>query len=194
MSATVAKPGPLLIRKYPNRRYYDSTRSCHVTQNDLHALIADGYDVVITDATTAEDITNVVLTQMILDHHAAKLAVFPPAILHQVIRTQQQFLGGIFEQFFRQAAEAQRATQAQWADFFQRSFGMATPPGMDWMSPFRASAPKQAPAKTAEPSPGETAQEESATHEKNPDELTELRRQLAELSRKVEDLSGKKKG
>lgn len=193
MSAAVAKPGPLLIRKYPNRRYYDSTRSCHVTQNDLHALIADGFDVVITDATSGEDITNIVLTQMILDHHATKLAVFPPAILHQVIRTQQQFLGGIFEQFFRQAAEAQRATQAQWADFFQRSFGMATPPGMEWMNPFRPSAYTQPATPTAESHPAGPPQDEAATRVKNPDELNDLRRQLAELSRKLEDLSGKTK-
>lgn len=190
MSATVAKPGPLLIRKYPNRRYYDSTRSCHVTQNDLHALIADGYDVVITDATTGEDITNVVLTQMILDHHAAKLEVFPPAILHQVIRTQQQFLGGIFEQFFRQAAEAQRATQAQWADFFQRSFGMATPPGMDWMNPFKASAPTSPP--NNERTRSEPPPDMDDSDERKSSELTDLRRQLAELSRKLENLADKK--
>lgn len=188
MSVTVAKPGPLLIRKYPNRRYYDSTRSCHVTQNDLHALIADGYDVVITDAASGEDITNVVLTQMILDHHAAKLAVFPPAILHQVIRTQQQFLGGIFEQFFRQAAEAQRATQAQWAEFFQRSFGLATPPGMDWMNPFARNA-QSPPAREADSADSTASGPAPAPDPSTQADVRELREQLSRLARRLEELA-----
>src|SRR5215813_12293370 len=142
MSEPLAKPGPLLIRKYSNRRFYDTTRSCNVTLEELHGLITDGWDLRISDSRTDEDLTNAVLTQLILEHHAPKLAIFPAAILHQIIRTQQQFLGGIVEQFFRQTLEAQRTTQEQWARFLQNTLGFVPPgvspgpTGVDWMRSF----------------------------------------------------------
>lgn len=177
-----AKPGPLHVRKYSNRRYYDTTRSCNVTLADLHAAIADGYDIAVTDASTGDDITNAVLVAMILEYHAPKLAIFPAPILHQIIRTQQQFLGGIVEQFFRQAVEAQRATQAQWGQFLERTFGMRAPGPVDWMNPFSAVQP---PAATPPPTPAT----DSAARE---NELAALREQLAELSRRLESVTKSK--
>lgn len=175
----IPKPGPLQVRKYANRRFYDNTRSCNVTLADLHAAIVDGYDIIVTDNSTGEDITNAVLVSMILEYHAPKLAVFPAAILHQVIRTQQQFLGGIVEQFFRQAVESQRATQAQWGQFIERTFGFRAPNSADWMNPFAATQP--APPQQSPPLP-ETADRDA--------ELAALRDQLAALSRRMEQISG----
>ena len=91
----------LQIKKYPNRRFYDSTRGRNLSLADLHDLIMAGYELAILDSTTNEDITNQILTQLILERHAPKLAIFPAAILHQIIRTQEQFLGSVLEQFFR---------------------------------------------------------------------------------------------
>jgi polyhydroxyalkanoate synthesis repressor PhaR len=179
----VPKPGPLHVRKYSNRRYYDTTRSCNVTLADLHAAIADGYDIAVTDASTSEDITNAVLVAMILEYHAPKLAIFPAPILHQIIRTQQQFLGGVVEQFFRQAVEAQRATQAQWGEFIQRTFGFRAPSPADWLNPFAARPQSSPPMPDATPPPAENAPREN--------DLTSLREQLAELSRRIEQLSKK---
>lgn len=177
----VPKPGPLHVRKYSNRRYYDTTRSCNVTLAELHAAIADGYDIAVTDASTGEDITNAVLVAMILEYHAPKLAVFPAPILHQIIRTQQQFLGGIVEQFFRQAVEAQRATQANWSQFLERTFGFRGAAPTEWMNPFASRPPSPAPP---EPPPADSPARES--------ELAALRDQLAELSRRIEQLSQSK--
>jgi polyhydroxyalkanoate synthesis repressor PhaR len=175
----VQKPGPLNVRKYSNRRYYDTTRSCNVTLADLHTAIADGFDIVVTDAATGEDITNAVLVTMILEYHAPKLAIFPAPILHQIIRTQQQFLGGIVEQFFRQAVEAQRTTQTQWSQFLERTFGFRAPNPSEWMNPFAAQPPPPA-APPPKPAPEGAARES---------ELAALREQLAELSRRLESVT-----
>ncbi len=51
----------LEIKKYPNRRFYDVTRSRHVTLNDLHELVQAGNEIVVTDTATGADITNIVL-------------------------------------------------------------------------------------------------------------------------------------
>ena len=82
---------PLLaIRKYSNRRLYDTTRSRHITAEDLYQLVREGYDVVVTDSASGADITHQVLAQMIVEREAPKLEVFPATLLHEIIRANQQ--------------------------------------------------------------------------------------------------------
>jgi polyhydroxyalkanoate synthesis repressor PhaR len=82
---------PLLaIRKYSNRRLYDTTRSRHITAEDLYRLVREGHDVVVTDSATGADITHQVLAQMIVEREAPKLEAFPAALLHEIIRANQQ--------------------------------------------------------------------------------------------------------
>lgn len=187
------------IRKYPNRRFYDATHSRHVTLSEIHDLICAGRDVLVRDARSGEDITNVVLMQIILERDAPKLAVFPANILHLVIRTQQQFLGGVFEQFFHQMSAAYRQSQENWA----RMMGLSTlppeapaagmagapPTPMDWarrwMQAFTPPAPSAPPH---EVSPGSPARPEPSAPPAA-EELEALRQQIAELSRKIERLS-----
>src|SRR5262245_23395235 len=95
--------GVLEIKKYPNRRLYDATRSCQVTADDLYQLIREGYEVAVTDSKTGQDITNVVLTQMILERDPPKLDVFPASILHEVIRSNQQMWRSFVDRLFGQA-------------------------------------------------------------------------------------------
>lgn len=181
---------PLDIRRYPNRRYYDATNSRHVSLTELYELVGQGFDLAVTDSASGTDITPAVLTQMILDRDSEKLAIFPAPILHQIIRTQTQFLGGIFENFLRQTLEAQRSTQDQWARFLQQALppGIPTPPTADWMRSWWASQPAQqtpvppaaAPPSAASPIPAAGA-----------DEVSVLRSQLAELMKRVDELSRK---
>src|SRR5206468_2997082 len=71
------------IKKYPNRRFYNVSRSRHETLNDLHELVQAGHQIHVIDSKTGHDITNVVLTQIILEHDPPKLDLFPAALLHQ---------------------------------------------------------------------------------------------------------------
>lgn len=185
----------LRIKKYPNRRFYDTTNGGHLTLDELHSRIADGFDLVVTDSKSGEDITNVVLTQMLLDRHAAKLAVFPTPILLQMIRTQQQFLGGVIEQFFTQSMAAQRSAQENWSRMMHTMFpGMPTPPTppiganpMDmWAKWFGAQGTRAA-------SPGQaTRTEHSATDDgTEPDELEALRKQVQDLQQQVSKLANR---
>lgn len=76
----------LQIRKYPNRRYYDATRSRHVRLLDIRRAVQAGCFVCIHDSRTDEDITNQVLGQIILNDDGGKLAVVPSEALHHLIR------------------------------------------------------------------------------------------------------------
>src|SRR5258706_13952920 len=80
------------FKKYPNRRFYDVTRSRHVTLSDLYELVRVGKQIRVTDSKTGRDITNIVLTQIILEHDPPKLNLFPASLLHQAIQANQQMV------------------------------------------------------------------------------------------------------
>lgn len=133
----------LKIKKYANRRFYDATTSRHLTLADMHNLIIKGYDLTITDSKSGDDITNIVLTQIVLERDPPKLDIFPANVLHEVIRTQQQFLGTVVENYFRQVVQAQKASQERWAGFLTNVLGMPIAPGtagfstpLDWSRVF----------------------------------------------------------
>ncbi len=77
----------LQIRKYPNRRYYDATRSRHVKLLDIRKAVQAGCSVFVRDSRTGDDITNQVLGQIILHYDGAKLSVIPSEALHHMIRS-----------------------------------------------------------------------------------------------------------
>lgn len=71
MAKTKRKEGePTIIKKYANRRLYDTGRSSYVTLEDLCEMVKEGHDFVVQDAKTKEDITRSVLTQIILDQES----------------------------------------------------------------------------------------------------------------------------
>lgn len=98
--------GTLDIRKYSNRRYYDATRSCHVTLEEIRNLIKQGHDIKVTDNESSADITSKVLAQIILDLDSPKFDLFPAGLLTQMIRVNDHFTKGFYEKFFRQAQQA----------------------------------------------------------------------------------------
>ncbi len=200
MSERESKPRVLNIRKYSNRRYYDTTRSRHLTLADIYDLIRSGHDVAIHDSRTGEDITNVVLTQMILEREPPKLEILPANILHEVIRTQQQFLGTVVEQYFRQVLDAQRASQERWAAFLRNTLGM-TPMGalsgaLDWTRYFSGgSSDGNAPRDVERVPPSSSADGEPQGASEGPagpdDEIAELRQRIEALQQRIE--SGRKR-
>ncbi len=174
------------IKKYSNRRFYDATRSRHVTLGEMHELICTGHDLTITDSKTGQDITNVVLTQIILDRDPPKLDIFPPDILHQMIRTQQQYLGSVVEQFFSQVLDAHKGSQQQWMQFVRNTFGAATANPlnpMDWTKSLFAAMTPPAMRTT------DTSANTDAPAKPNKREVEELQDQVARLTRLVEQLA-----
>ncbi|MDB6124959.1 MAG: phaR [Pedosphaera sp.] len=95
--------GKLEIRKYPNRRYYDVTRSQHLTLEDIRFLVREGHDIRVTDSKTSTDITAKVLAQIILELDAEKIDMFPVALLSRLIRVNDQMAKDFLERYFDQA-------------------------------------------------------------------------------------------
>ncbi len=101
-----ANPRQLEIRKYPNRRYYDVTRSQHLTLEDIRSLVRENYDIRVTDSKSGSDITAKVLAQIILELDAEKIEVFPVALLMRLIRVNDRLVQDFMERYFDQAMGA----------------------------------------------------------------------------------------
>lgn len=87
-----------VIKRYSNRKLYDTQESRYVTLEDLEEMIREGKEISVADAATGEDLTSVTLAQIILENERSGRAALPTAFLHQLIKHGQA-----------------------WQDFFQRS-------------------------------------------------------------------------
>jgi polyhydroxyalkanoate synthesis repressor PhaR len=114
----------LEIRKYPNRRYYDSTRSRHLTLDEIRSLIRDGYDLRVIDSKTSVDITAQVLTQIILELETQKLDSFPVPLLVRLIRVNDNLVKDFIEKYFNQALHSFLEYQRQVEENFRQVHGL----------------------------------------------------------------------
>lgn len=78
-------PAAVLIRKYPNRRLYDTSSGRYVNLDDVALLIRSGAEVQVVDARTGEDLTRVVLTQIIVEDAKGQPAALPLDLLRQLV-------------------------------------------------------------------------------------------------------------
>jgi len=190
MADTPSTPQPpqrLQISKYPNRRYYDKTRGKHLTLEDLHAAIREGFEVQVTDSKTGKDITPQVLAQIILVHDAPKLSVFPVELLHRLLRSNQQLVLDFTQKYFSGALNAFLESQKKTEQYLRQAIGLESPVP-NWTKimwgpfhpanwPGQQSPAKDAPAPRAEESPPpELAQQLMAMRA----QLDELQSRLAQ--------------
>jgi polyhydroxyalkanoate synthesis repressor PhaR len=115
------------LRRYPNRRYYDATRSQHLTLEDIFRLISEGHQVQVNDSKTGEDITVRVLAQLILEQAPSKLAALPAELLHQIIRTNESLLREFVEKYFYRAFAAFLESQRELERYLRRALGLSSP-------------------------------------------------------------------
>jgi polyhydroxyalkanoate synthesis repressor PhaR len=95
-------PDPVVLKKYANRRLYDTEKSTYVTLSQVADYIRSGRKVSIFDAKTKEDVTSFILTQIVLEEAKNKNALLPVPMLHMIIRYGDNLLGEFFEKYFHQ--------------------------------------------------------------------------------------------
>lgn len=141
-AGTVSPVRPVLIKKYGNRRLYDTGESRYITQDELAAAIKRGTDVRVVDAKTNEDLTQATLAQLVLENaHAAR--ALPVALLTQLIRLDDDALVEFFGRYVTSALELYLAAKRGVQSIAQSSPLMRVPLGATdaltrmWMqSPF----------------------------------------------------------
>ena len=180
------EPRTLEIRKYQNRRYYDSTRSRHLSLQQIHKLIIEGYNIRVLDAKTNEDITPKVLTQILLEYEPVKLDMFSNELLTRAIRVNDRLLKDFVDLYFRQAFEAFCGSQKQVDQMLRQAHHLTSmlpsaassvanllPPWMPLSAPLR-SAP--APASESNEEPGSAAVQ---------NEVAALREEISKLKAQI---------
>lgn len=90
----------ITIKKYSNRRLYDSTNKAYVTLEDIASLIREGGEVRVIDSQSGEDITKIILIQVILESEKNKEDILPVSFLHMLIKYGNQVAKDFFENYF----------------------------------------------------------------------------------------------
>ena len=85
-AAASEQPGVRLLKKYPNRRLYDTQTSSYITLADVKLMVLSGQNFVVVDAKTSEDLTRSILLQIILEEETGGVPMFSSQTLAQIIR------------------------------------------------------------------------------------------------------------
>ena len=127
--ASAAKPAKRVIKKYPNRRLYDTDTSTYITLTEVKQLVMDSESFTVRDAKTNEDLTRSILLQIILEEEAGGAPMFSEPVLANLIRfyghAAQGFMGSYLEknvQAFtdiqaKLAEQSKNVTPEMWAQF-----------------------------------------------------------------------------
>ncbi len=104
--------GPVEIRKYSNRRLYNTQESHYITLQDLAQMIKEGLEVQVLDAKTGEDLTRAVMLQIICESKAQQEAL-PISFLRQVIQAGDKAVRSSIRSYLSMGWQAQREVQRQ---------------------------------------------------------------------------------
>jgi polyhydroxyalkanoate synthesis repressor PhaR len=115
---------PTVIKKYANRRLYNTATSSYVTLDDLAKLIKDGGDFAVYDAKTGEDITRSVLTQIIVEQEQKGQNLLPINFLRQLIGFYGDSMQFLVPGYLEQAMSAFAHNQEKMRDNLRATFGM----------------------------------------------------------------------
>jgi polyhydroxyalkanoate synthesis repressor PhaR len=176
----------LVIRKYPNRRYYDTSRSCHVTLEQIHALIRDGYDIQVTDTRTDKDITAKVLAQIIMELDPPKLDIFPVPLLHKLLRSSEQIVNDFVQKYFNEALNSFLDSQRNVEQVMRSAMGLPpSAPTLADLTKIMWSPLKSTPWTMTDTPPSSSTPPATSPPPVAPAETADLRRVVEQLQEEV---------
>lgn len=111
--------GTIVIKKYANRRLYNTEKSSYITLDDLAAMTRDGTDFKVVDAKTGEDITHSVLTQIIMEEESRGQTMLPVSFLRQLISMYGDSMQGMVPQYLEASMDAFRQNQRKFHSALQ---------------------------------------------------------------------------
>jgi polyhydroxyalkanoate synthesis repressor PhaR len=114
---------PVVVKKYANRRLYNTESSSYITLDNLAEMVRQGRDFVVYDAKTGEDITRSVLTQIIVEEEGKGRALLPTAFLRQLIGFYGDQMQSLVPRYLEQAMAAFAQQQEQMRAAMQKTMG-----------------------------------------------------------------------
>ena len=174
---------PIIIKKYANRRLYNTQSSSYITLDDLSRMTREGIDFQVLDAKTGADITHQILTQIIMEEESHGEQMLPISFLRQLISMYGNSMQSLMPHYLEATMDNFRANQSKLQETWKTSMGpeafaqLAEPN----LKRFQAAASAFSPgAKPAAPPPTRPAA--------SGDDLDVLREQMAEMQRKLDEL------
>ena len=199
--SSAGKTEKIVIKKYANRRLYNTAKSSYVTLDDLSKMVRAGQDFAVYDAKTGDDITRSVLTQIIFEEEAKGHSMLPTNFLRQIISLYGDALQGVVPSYLEAAMETfsqnqDRMRQAFGGNPALANFETMARGNMQWFeqamrmfSPFGVGAGAGAGTGPASgPAEPEPPREEKPAPDLSQD-LDQLQRQLSEMQAQLERLT-----
>ena len=193
-AATTKAAEPVTIKKYANRRLYNTGTSTYVTLEDLAAMVKNGDDFVVFDAKTSEEITRSVLTQIIFEQENKQgQNLLPITFLRQLIRFYGDSMQMLVPRYLEVSIESLTREQEKFRNQMAQAFGVGAFTSLEEqvrrnMEMFERTFAMFAPFARRESSAA--AAEAEKTPAKSGD-IDDLKRQLDDMQRKVDRLSQK---
>jgi len=193
---------PVIIKKYANRRLYNTDTSTYVTLEDLAEMVRGERDFVVYDAKTGEDLTHSVLTQIIVEQESRGTNLLPIGFLRQLIRFYGDSMQKLVPSYLEFSLDSLTRQQEQYRRRFAHAFGTAAFEAMQeqvrknfatfekalgLFTPFAKGGSSEEANANAEPSAqqGET----EAQSGKSDDEIATLKAELSAMQQRLEQLS-----
>ena len=108
--------GPRILKKYPNRRLYDTETSSYITLADVKQMVLGGREFIVRDAKTAEDLTRSILLQIILEEETGGVPMFSSQSLAQIIRFYGHAMQGMMGSYLEKNLQTFTDIQARLAE------------------------------------------------------------------------------
>ena len=185
---------PIVVKKYANRRLYNTATSSYVTLDDLATMIKQGGDFVVYDAKTGEDITRSVLTQIIVEQEQKGQNLLPISFLRQLISFYGDSMQFLVPGYLEQAMTAFSGNQEQMRDSLRATFGIfpfgqLEEMGKQNIALFERALKMLSPyAREAKPAAPDTAPAKSGIGEAEDPRLRRLEGQIEALRQQLEAL------
>ncbi len=192
---------PVIIKKYANRRLYNTDTSTYVTLEDLAEMVRSERDFVVYDAKTGEDLTHSVLTQIIVEQESRGTNLLPIGFLRQLIRFYGDSMQKLVPSYLEFSLDSLTRQQEQYRRRFAHAFGTAAFEAMQeqvrknfatferalgLFSPFAKNDSGEADAHTALAENGEV---KAANNKPGEDEIATLKAELSAMQQRLEQLS-----
>ncbi len=200
-----------IVKKYANRRLYNTETSSYVTLEELSRMTREGREFVVYDAKTGEDITRSVLTQIILEEDSKGRNLLPIGFLRHLISFYDDSLKTLLPRYLELSMENFARHQDQMRAYMERTFGSFFPvqqfeeltrqnlalfqQAANMFNPFTAETKAERPERSARKEAGEAEEEEVASEAQAlGEEVRELRRQMELLQRQIDALTRNRNG
>jgi polyhydroxyalkanoate synthesis repressor PhaR len=194
---------PVIIKKYANRRLYNTDTSTYVTLEDLAEMVRGERDFVVYDAKTGEDLTHSVLTQIIVEQESRGTNLLPIGFLRQLIRFYGDSMQKLVPSYLEFSLDSLTRQQEQYRRRFAHTFGTAAFEAMQeqvrknfaaferalgLFTPF-SKGENGAPEEGKPAERGEAKPAAAANSKPNEDEIATLKAELTAMQQRLEQLS-----